>query len=277
MVLDEYTKVKYAPLNHPCVQGADFLICVRHVDNFCKNFKGRVCVLCQNFDKDENEHGKLINIGPFILEKKGTLISVSNHLMEINKKLLPDINHICIYNPIDDDLKEDSTPRNKNKLVYFSSPHKGFHDTVFVFNLLRMNIPGYLEELTFYYANPGYLYYPNLNVANAVNLGNLPFNQVIKHVREAFCVFYINRIFPETFGLIYAEANAVGTPVLTHDFGSAKEILHPNNLPIDCNVLTNVRDTFMDWYLNKPPLVTGVDKFRTSVVIKDWLNLIERV
>ena len=44
-------------------------------------------------------------------------------------------------------------------------------------------------------------------------------------VRSALCVFYPNFVLPETFGLVFAEASAVGTPVLTHDCGAASEVL----------------------------------------------------
>ncbi|MBV8910680.1 MAG: hypothetical protein JOZ89_07970, partial [Gammaproteobacteria bacterium] len=33
-------------------------------------------------------------------------------------------------------------------------------------------------------------------------------------------------VIPETFGLVFAESHALGTPVLTHDCGSAAEIVH---------------------------------------------------
>jgi len=260
--VDSTTKVSYVPLDY--LNDPDVVICVRKIDDFVKKFKVKVHVLCQNFDED------LIEIGELLKENKGTLISVSNHLLEINKKLLPDINHVCIYNVIDDDLYEDNTPRDKNKLVFFSSPHKGFFDTLYAFGLMRTLVP----QLTLYYSNPGYIMWPHQTPPNAIDLGCLPYNQIIKHVREAFCVFYINKIFPETFGLIYAEANAVGTPVLTHYHGAAREILHPNNPIIDCNHLPNVRDTFMDWYLNGTPIVAGVDKFRTSKVVQNWLALL---
>jgi len=259
------TMVRYVPLEYPVLHDYDVLICVRKIDERCKNFKGQTFVLCQNFDED------ILEIGSFLKNTNGTLISVSNHLMRLNKELIPGIKHTCIYNPIDDDLIKDNTPRNKNKLVFFSSPHKGFFDTLYAFGLMRTIIP----ELTLYYSNPGYIHWPHQTPDNAINLGQLPFTEIIKHVREAFCVFYINRIFPETFGLIYAEANAVGTPVLAHDFGAAREILHPNNPVIDCNNLLQVRDTFLQWYFERSPIVEVVEKFKISNVMKHWIDLIE--
>ncbi len=47
----------------------------------------------------------------------------------------------------------------------------------------------------------------------------------MQHIRESLCVFYPQTQRCETFGLVYAESNAVGTPVLAHDFGAAREVL----------------------------------------------------
>jgi glycosyltransferase involved in cell wall biosynthesis len=36
---------------------------------------------------------------------------------------------------------------------------------------------------------------------------------------------HFNFVLAETFGLVFAESNAVGTPVLTHDCGAAREVI----------------------------------------------------
>jgi Glycosyl transferases group 1 len=56
-------------------------------------------------------------------------------------------------------------------------------------------------------------------------LGALPHERILQEVRTALCVFYPNFVLPETFGLVLAEAKAVGTPVLTHACGAASEVL----------------------------------------------------
>lgn len=43
-------------------------------------------------------------------------------------------------------------------------------------------------------------------------------------MQESLCTFYPNCVYPETFGLVLAESNAVETPVLTHCIGAAPEV-----------------------------------------------------
>jgi glycosyltransferase involved in cell wall biosynthesis len=44
-------------------------------------------------------------------------------------------------------------------------------------------------------------------------------------VRSALCTFAPNFVLPETFGLVFAESHALGTPVLTHYCGAAAEVV----------------------------------------------------
>ena len=46
-----------------------------------------------------------------------------------------------------------------------------------------------------------------------------------REVRSALCTFFPNFVIPETFGLVFAESHALGTPVLAHDCGAAAEIV----------------------------------------------------
>ena len=56
-------------------------------------------------------------------------------------------------------------------------------------------------------------------------LGPLPQAHVHQEVRSALCTFFPNFVIPETFGLVFAESHALGTPVLTVDCGAAREVL----------------------------------------------------
>lgn len=163
--------------------------------------------------------------------------NVIDAMMSVSRTI-PKFKVRTIYNPIDDTLVKDDTEVNPTKLVFFSSPHKGLDNVLDAFNTVLKTYPEY--EL--YVANPGYIPLEGLVRDKVHPLGPLPQKEALKHVREAFCVFYPSLAYKyrETFGLVFAEANAVGTPVLTHTMGAAHEVLHPLNKPIDCREIENI-------------------------------------
>jgi glycosyltransferase involved in cell wall biosynthesis len=176
-----------------------------------------------------------------------------------------------VYNPIDQELNPNDTPIDKNKLVFFSSPHKGLEYTVEVFK----NARSFLPELRLYIANPGYLPSYAAECDGIINLGSLPHAQVVDEVRSALCVFYPNTVFPETFGLVFAEANAVGTPVLAHTMGAAHEVLSASNPPFDCRQPRTVIDKLISWHGMNRPVVQAKDEFRIKEVGQAWERLLK--
>ena len=66
---------------------------------------------------------------------------------------------------------------------------------------------------------------PCASLAGVQFLGPQPQPAMHAQVRRSLCAFQPNFRIPETFGLVYAEAHALGTPVLTHDFGAAAEVV----------------------------------------------------
>jgi glycosyltransferase involved in cell wall biosynthesis len=133
----------------------------------------------------------------------------------------PNIPVQTIYNPIDDGLLPDASPIDPTKLVFFSSPNKGLAFTLDAFQALRQQMP----EMRLYVGNPGYKKLPRRAHEGVNWIGGLPHAKILSEVRSALCVFYPNFVLAETFGLVLAEANAVGTPVITHDVGAAAEVL----------------------------------------------------
>ncbi len=176
-----------------------------------------------------------------------------------------------IYNPIANELDSDNTAVDPNKLVFFSSPHKGLSETLTMFQKLREFDPA----LELHIANPGY--FPSMDVStakNVHNLGELAHEEVIKQVRSALCVFYPNTVFPETFGLVLAEANAVGTPVLTHPIGAVHETLtNPGTQIVDCKNIKTVVDKVLEWKAGGRPEVHANKAFRLENVIREWKRL----
>ena len=126
-----------------------------------------------------------------------------------------------IYNPVDDDLHPDGSAIDAGKLVFLSSPNKGLHFTLDAFSAVRRAMP----DMRLVVGNPGYKAHDAACVDGVEYLGPQPQHLIHAEVRTALCTFFPNFVIPETFGLVFAESNALGTPVLTHDCGAALEVL----------------------------------------------------
>lgn len=176
-----------------------------------------------------------------------------------------------VYNPIDDALLPDNTTVDMNKLVFTASPHKGLKNALEIFG----NLLSFAPEMRLYVTNPGYMPTGESLHPSIISLGTLPHKESIAHVRSALCLFYPNRVFPETFGLVMAEANAVGTPYLAHNFGAAAEVSdHPAQI-VDARDPKKVIDRVLAWRNGERPIVRGRDEFRLSNVLKTWYKLLK--
>jgi len=183
---------------------------------------------------------------------------------------LKDLPITVIYNPIDDHLQPDNSIVHPNQLLFMSSPQKGLTQTLEKFEAVLKTYPEYQLLI----ANPGYNMMDIQLPQQARILGALPHSQIIQHLRESFCVFYPQNIRVETFGLIYAEANAVGTPVLAHEAGAAREVLSDENQLVDGRKLAAILEKLQEWRQRRPQL-SGKPEFRLSVVRRAWLDMLQ--
>ncbi|MGH8296631.1 MAG: glycosyltransferase, partial [Steroidobacteraceae bacterium] len=126
-----------------------------------------------------------------------------------------------IYNPVADDLRPDGSAIDERKLVFLSSPNKGLKFTLDAFHAVRKAIP----DMRLIVGNPGYKEGHIGRLEGVEYLGPQPQQRIHAEVRTALCTFFPNFVIPETFGLVFAESKALGTPVLTHDCGAALEVL----------------------------------------------------
>jgi glycosyltransferase involved in cell wall biosynthesis len=132
-----------------------------------------------------------------------------------------EVRALTVYNPVDDALTPDDSAVDRDKLVFFSSPNKGLPYALDAFAELRRRMPG----LRLVVGNPGYKADPAARRAGVQFLGAQPQSRMHVEVRGALCTFHPNFVIPETFGLVFAESHALGTPVLTYDCGAAAEVV----------------------------------------------------
>lgn len=184
---------------------------------------------------------------------------------------------VRIYNPVDDALVPDGTPVDPDKLVFFSS--KGIRRVLGNFAAARASMPG----LRLYVAGNSLQEAANRSPGTAAllrqpgvhNLGRLPQRELFKHVREALCVFYPQNAYAETFGLVFAESNAVGTPVLAHDFGAAGEVLSSLDQLVDARDIGAIVDRLRAWRSGARPQARLKPEFRASAVVAQWRRFLE--
>lgn len=162
-------------------------------------------------------------------------------------------------------------PRDPNSLVHFSSPHKGLQQVLENFAHLRRHFP----EIQLSVANPGYLAGAHLEgIEGVIDIGSLSHDEVLRHVGEAFCVFCAQSQFAETFGLVFAEANALRTPVIAHPIGAAPEVLSCDQLA-NCDDPEAVLSLYSAWRSQGPPEVGFREEFSMDSVGQRWLEVLQ--
>jgi glycosyltransferase involved in cell wall biosynthesis len=175
------------------------------------------------------------------------------------------------YNPIPAELANyPKQQRDPNRLLFLSAPNKGLNQVLKTFQQINRH----LKELHLYIANPGYRKDQPVNMPNVHYLGALPAEQVKQHIATSLCVFYPQDTFAETFGLIYAEANALGTPVMAHDIGAAREILHPNNPLIQAEDNYQITKMLVEWQRSLPE-VSYREKFNAPAIYQQWIEALD--
>jgi glycosyltransferase involved in cell wall biosynthesis len=175
-----------------------------------------------------------------------------------------------IYNPVEIDGHR--LDKIEGRLGFFSSPHKGFTQVKAAVFEARKTRP----DLHLAYANPGYL--PDYNGGKTtwcVDLGQLSHARLLEEMSKCEILFYPQTVFGETFGLVLAEASAMGVPVLCHDFGAAREVLEHsgNHEVVDCTNFDNVHAA-LNRILSRKSTAIVDPRFSLSSVIECWNKLL---
>lgn len=171
-----------------------------------------------------------------------------------------------IYNPVDPTIQASTITPDPNRLISISTVHKGVYDVLAHFQILRSRYPQLELHLT---DSPQ----PGFQAPGVKVLGLMPHAQAMHALAGAFCMFCPNTSQPETFGIVFAEASALGVPTLAHDFGAASEILDDPRQLINAYHPTELVDRFENWRRNGRPQVRVREAFRLSNVVQSWRAL----
>ena len=218
----------------------------------------------------------------------GAIVTVSEAHREATRRLM---NHplaralggripvLRIYNPVDEGLAPDDTPVDPDRLICLSN--KGTEQVLSTFREVRRALPSLrlavtgnsLEEVM----RRSPLAARLARQPGVELLGRLPQRELFRKVRESLCVFYPQDAHAETFGLVFAESNALGTPVLAHDFGAAREVLSSPDQLVDVRNMRAVIERLRAWRDGARPKTFLRPEFRASAVVAEWRRLLGAV
>lgn len=239
-----------------------YLVCLRgpkYLHNFPKATK---FIWCHDLGNER------MKTWMFPVKETGTTIVAVSKWHKNNIKQFIDYDKITyVYNPIDDKVYNDTSRKvDPNLMVWAASPHKGLDEALGTYKKIYSKLPN--MKLLIY--NPGYM--KGEYIANPGVLYNGPTaGQNVRHnMRKALCTFYPTK-FEDTFGLVAAESNAVGTVTACYASGALPEIIG-DNIGI-CKDEDALIGNIEQWHKHGPPnTIKGRPEFKTSNVIQQWLR-----
>lgn len=171
----------------------------------------------------------------------------------------PKLNVKRIYSPVDENCY--SHPRvdvDINQLVWMSSPHKGLHEALEKFNTLRSILPS-LRLAVF---NPGYFLATEKASPGVKYIQKANRSDMRLVIASSLALFYPTE-FEETFGLVAAEAEALGTPCITNPVAALAE----------SSTTFYTVDDIQQLQANRP-VIYGQGKFKFDSIWPEWEKIL---
>ncbi|MCW1381428.1 glycosyltransferase [Novosphingobium sp. KCTC 2891] len=182
----------------------------------------------------------------------------------------PDIRVIC--NPVIAHAPDPCPPLDRDKLVYCSAPTNRLPMILDAFAAVRAAIP----SMRLHLACPAYDQFDPEALppdSGVVAMGPLPQTRLHAELADALCLFYPQSNVAEAFGLVFAEAHALGTPALAHDFGAARDLLSPEER-IDARDIPAVVARIIAWRDGARPAVARNPAFALETILDQWRGLL---
>ncbi|WP_180899384.1 glycosyltransferase [Martelella soudanensis] len=229
------------------------------------------CPIFLRLHSNPGRHNR--RMGEALAEADIEIVCVSNvharhvrDFLSAENRTLPKIS--TIYNPVDDDLVPDATPRDMSRLFFPGTPLKGLSEIIEKFELLRRERP----DLKLDICEAGDIVWPDSRAPAGVTfLGRLDHRRMIERMRRSLCVFYPQTRHCLPFSLPLAEANAVGTPVLADERLATNHEILGGGQCIDTSDIAAMAGRLDQWR-KAPPEIAAAPQFRISHIAGLWRN-----
>lgn len=167
--------------------------------------------------------------------------------------------------------------RDPYKLGYFSAHHKGLGKALTIFKKLKEINNKYKLVI----ASPKYSDYEIEEIDGVELKYNLPRTEVLKEISTSLCLLHPNKEYPETFGCVNMEANALGIPVLCYKYGATAEIIkderqfiNSNEFLYDPNDLLSCVQKIAKWSKDMPEITISICGLNEDKVMNKWLKIL---
>ncbi len=181
-----------------------------------------------------------------------------------------DVKVDVVYPPLAD-YCEYTTEYDPDQLMFNSSPHKGLAQVLDTFKLLRETEPMMRLVVT----NPGYFKSATDAPPGVEILGTLTHRNVIAKLKNSLALFYPQNRFAETFGMVTAEANACGVPVICDRIGANLEVADHSAQFVDANSPNKVIERVKQWRSGMRPIVKKNPMCKDFNVFSSWRSLLK--
>ena len=204
--------------------------------------------------------------------RKGTLVCVSKWQAE--QFPVPGLHKVVIPNGLPDEVYDrPQSVKVPGRYVYASAAQKGLDATLKLWGMLRSEYPTKkrFKDCELVVCSPGYDEPSAADGQPGVKVvGGLSFGDLCGTIASAQGLFYVNTL-PETFGIVLALAEALGTPAYMaalNGLGGAEDT-------VASNTVTRDPDRFVKMVTDPFPAreLAALD-FRWSKVVEHWLRVI---
>ncbi len=259
-------KVWYMPLSWASALKPKNVICLRALPNFEQYPNAKWFVWFHDLATTSNYSAYLDTM----VKYNATGIAVSDWHVQNILQHCPGMPIKRIYSPVDESCYSYVRQGDVDnlQLVWLSSPHKGLDKALDLFQTLRETNPGY--KLVVF--NPGYWFETQKPMRNVINLPKAKREIMRSIISRSLCVFYPTA-FEETFGLVAAEANAMGTPLACYKVAALAESVSPGNG--FCASPEELAAKIGIWSNGGRPVVSGQEEFRFEEIYKDWEKILK--